>query len=167
MGFGAIEIEHKWIGYVYSEEGLSRLTLPQGSRQEALDELGEDVLSASGADDDIEALTAFMETYFDGGQADAAAFTLDLDGYTEFQTQVLERVRAIPRGEVLTYGQVAADVGRPGAARAVGATMAANPVCVIIPCHRVIAGDGGLGGFGGGLPLKRRMLEMEGALSSQ
>ena len=61
-----------------------------------------------------------------------------------------------------SYAEVAASVGRPNAARAVGAAMASNPVCVIIPCHRVIGSDGSLAGFGGGLELKRRMLELEG-----
>ena len=167
MGFGVIEIDHGWMGYVYSERGLSRLTLPRDSRQEAFDELGADVFAAGGGEDAaaVGLLTVFLKAYFDGRPANATPFTLDLAGYTEFQTQVLERVRDIPRGEVLSYGQVAAEVGRPAAARAVGATMAANPVCVIIPCHRVVAADGGLGGYGGGLSMKRRMLEMEGALS--
>ena len=167
MGFGVIEAGQGWMGYVYSELGLARLTLPHDSRQEAFEELGPDVFAAGVGENGtaVGRRTAFLQAYFDGRPADAPPFSIDLAGHTEFQTDVLERVRAIPRGETLSYGQVAAEVGRPGAARAVGATMAANPVCVIIPCHRVVAADGGLGGYGGGLSMKRRMLEMEGALN--
>ena len=166
MSFGVIEVGQGWMGYVYSERGLARLTLPLDSRHDAYDALGPDVFGAGGEDNKaaVGMLKAFLKSYFAGRPADAAPFTVDLAGHTEFQTQVLERVRAIPRGETLSYGELAAEVGRPGAARAVGATMASNPVCVIIPCHRVVAADGGLGGYGGGLPMKRRMLEMEGAL---
>jgi O-6-methylguanine DNA methyltransferase len=67
----------------------------------------------------------------------------------------------IPRGETRSYGWVAQQVGKPRASRAVGAACGANPVPVIIPCHRVIAGDGSIGGFGGGLPMKRRLLALE------
>ena len=68
----------------------------------------------------------------------------------------------IPHGETRSYGWVAKQIGKPKASRAVGAACGANPVPVIVPCHRVIAGDGSLGGFGGGLPMKRRLLRSEG-----
>jgi len=76
---------------------------------------------------------------------------------------VWEVARAIPRGETRTYGQIARQVGSPRAARAVGQAMANNPWPVIVPCHRVLGSDGRLTGFGGGLEMKRRMLEMERA----
>ena len=87
---------------------------------------------------------------------------LDLSTGTTFQQSVWRALRTIPRGETRSYGWVARKVGRPGASRAVGAACGANPIPVIIPCHRVIAGDGSLGGFGGGLPMKRRLLQIEG-----
>ncbi len=71
---------------------------------------------------------------------------------------------AIPRGETRSYAWIAKKIGKPNATRAVGAACGANPVPIIVPCHRVIASDGSLGGFGGGLPLKRRLLKLEGAL---
>ncbi len=86
---------------------------------------------------------------------------LDLSGFTEFQRQVFAAVQSIPRGQTLTYGEVALLVGRPGAARAVGQTMAKNPFLILVPCHRVVSKEG-LGGFGWGLEAKRRLLEAEG-----
>jgi methylated-DNA-[protein]-cysteine S-methyltransferase len=87
---------------------------------------------------------------------------LDLSSGTEFQQKVWRVLMTIPRGETRSYGWVAKKIGRPGASRAVGAACGANPVPVIVPCHRVIAGDGSIGGFGGGLPMKRRLLKSEG-----
>lgn len=87
---------------------------------------------------------------------------LDLRG-TEFQLRCWQELLRIPCGETRTYGEMAARVGQPGAARAVGSANGANPVPVIVPCHRVVAREG-LGGFGGGLAKKRAMLELEGAL---
>jgi O-6-methylguanine DNA methyltransferase len=85
---------------------------------------------------------------------------LDLKG-TTFQLEVWAALRRIPFGRVVTYGQLAAMVGRLGAARAVGQANGANPVAVIVPCHRVVA-SGGLGGYGGGLARKRLLLGLEG-----
>jgi methylated-DNA-[protein]-cysteine S-methyltransferase len=81
---------------------------------------------------------------------------------TQFQRAVWDALAAIPYGEVRTYAEVARVVGKPAAFRAVGQANHRNPVAPFIPCHRVIASHGGLGGYGGGLMLKRRMLELEG-----
>ena len=70
-------------------------------------------------------------------------------------------LRAIPYGETTSYGEIAAAVGRPDAVRAVGSTNGRNPIAVIVPCHRVIGADGALVGYGGGLPRKRLLLELE------
>ena len=80
-----------------------------------------------------------------------------------FARAVLARVRAIPFGQTLSYGEVAAAVGKPRAARAVGQAVGSNPLPLLIPCHRVLAANGGLGGFGGGLAWKRFLLDLEGA----
>jgi methylated-DNA-[protein]-cysteine S-methyltransferase len=90
---------------------------------------------------------------------------LHLDQLTAFQQQVLEAVAAIPCGSVLTYTQVAAQVGRPRAARAVGAALGANPWPVLVPCHRVVGAAGQLVGFSapGGVATKARMLQQEQA----
>lgn len=89
-------------------------------------------------------------------------FTVPLDrsGQTPFRRRVLEALVAIPYGTVVTYGALAERIGRPGAARAVGGACGANPLPLVIPCHRVVAADG-LGGYGPGLALKRRLLALE------
>lgn len=88
---------------------------------------------------------------------------IDWSGMTEFQEQVLRTTFDIPFGEVSTYGQLAAQVGRPGSARAVGRVQATNPMPLVIPCHRVIGSDGKLHGYGGrgGLKTKSWLLNME------
>ncbi len=85
---------------------------------------------------------------------------LDMSGFTDFQKNVIAAVQSIPRGKTLTYGEVALLAGRPGAARAVGQVMARNSFAIIIPCHRVVSRKG-LGGFGWGLDIKKRLLELE------
>jgi len=78
-----------------------------------------------------------------------------------FHAKVLRALARVPYGRTVTYGELAARVGRPHGARAVGQAMARNPVPLVIPCHRVVACGGGLGGYGGGLDLKRRLLDLE------
>lgn len=80
---------------------------------------------------------------------------------TEFQQAVWESVSRIPKGKTLTYGELAADAGYPGAARAVGQAVGSNPIPLLIPCHRVVASNG-IGGFGGDIRLKKRLLAAEG-----
>jgi methylated-DNA-[protein]-cysteine S-methyltransferase len=100
--------------------------------------------------------------HYAGAPSELEVVPLDLPGETDFQAAVRAAVRAIPRGEVRSYGDIAKAAGRPGAARAVGQVMAHNPVAPFVPCHRVVAANGSLGGFGGGLPMKRRLLLDEG-----
>jgi methylated-DNA-[protein]-cysteine S-methyltransferase len=87
---------------------------------------------------------------------------LDIHG-TEFQKRVWRELEKIPYGETRSYAQIAAAIGTPRAVRAVGAANGANPVAIVVPCHRVIGSGGKLTGYGGGLPLKKRLLELEGA----
>lgn len=111
---------------------------------------------------DVEAYLAGTRRVFD--------LPVDLTGSPEWDRLVLGGVRAVPFGQVTSYGRVARRVGRAGAARAVGGTVGRNPVGLMIPCHRVIAGDGSLGGYGGAwmgarealLEVKRTLLELEG-----
>jgi len=86
----------------------------------------------------------------------------DLSGFSDFEKRVLSHLRAVPPGRVTTYGNMAATLGSPGAARTVGGVMAKNPFPIIIPCHRVVRSDRTLGGFSYGPSLKRRLLEAEG-----
>ena len=104
-----------------------------------------------------------VQAYLAGERRD---FTLRVAARgTPFQERVWAALRGIPRGETISYGELAARVGRPGAARAVGAANARNPVCLIVPCHRVIAADGGLHGYAFGAATKRWLLELEGVTS--
>ena len=88
---------------------------------------------------------------------------LNLDG-TPFQLAVWQELLRIPYGETRSYGEIARNLGKPGAARAVGMANNANPIPIIIPCHRVIGSDGSLVGFAGGLPTKQKLLAVEGVI---
>ena len=101
--------------------------------------------------------------YFAGKRAD---FDLPLaPAGTAFQRAVWLQLQQIPYGETISYGELARRVGNPKASRAVGSANGANPLPIVIPCHRVIAGDGTLGGFGGGLPTKQTLLALEQSAS--
>ncbi|MFF2326056.1 MULTISPECIES: methylated-DNA--[protein]-cysteine S-methyltransferase [unclassified Streptomyces] len=105
-----------------------------------------------------------LAAYFAGASRE---FSLDLDWSltSGFNRQVLRELAAgVPYGAVVGYGDLAGRVGQPWAAQAVGAAMGSNPLPVVVPCHRVVESDGGLGGFGGGLETKRKLLALEGVL---
>ncbi|GGL83948.1 methylated-DNA--protein-cysteine methyltransferase [Streptomyces fumigatiscleroticus] len=105
-----------------------------------------------------------VEAYFAGERRD---FDLPLDWslISGFHREVLrELASGVPYGTVVGYGDLAGRVGQPGAAQAVGLAMGANPLPVVVPCHRVVESDGGIGGFGGGLETKRKLLALEGVL---
>ena len=104
-----------------------------------------------------------LARYFSGEAVDFDNYEVDLTGYTEFQRRVYEETRAIPPGEVRTYGEIAQAIGKPGASRAVGNALGRNPACIVIPCHRVVGANGGLGGFTSGLRWKRDLLRLEAA----
>ncbi|MBQ0987068.1 methylated-DNA--[protein]-cysteine S-methyltransferase [Streptomyces sp. F63] len=105
-----------------------------------------------------------LRAYFAGART---AFDLELDWSLSsgFSLRVLrELASGVPYGTVVSYQDLADRVGEPGAARAVGVAMGSNPLPVVVPCHRVVEQNGGIGGFGGGLPTKRALLELEGVL---
>jgi len=104
-----------------------------------------------------------LEEYFAGGRRDFT-FSLDMRG-TEFQLACWHALLAIPYGETRTYADIARAVGRPQGFRAVGMANNRNPIAIVVPCHRVIASDGTLCGYGGGLDIKSKLLQLEGALS--
>ena len=105
-----------------------------------------------------------IDEYFDG-RRHGFELPVDLNELNTFQRSVLTACAAIPFGSVASYGDLAATIGHPGAARAVGNALGGNPVAIVIPCHRVIAAGGRIGGFGGGrlaIAVKRRLLAIEG-----
>jgi O-6-methylguanine DNA methyltransferase len=107
----------------------------------------------------IEKVEAELDEYFSGRRTEFAV-PLDLRG-TAFQRAVWEDLLGIPYGELRNYGEVARAIGRPNASRAVGAAVGANPVPILVPCHRVIGASGRLTGYGGGLQVKRKLLALE------
>jgi methylated-DNA-[protein]-cysteine S-methyltransferase len=136
-------------------------------RDKALDRLasrlGTQPVEAPGAPQLAEAIRQ-VDAYFAG---DRQVFELPLDWslISGFNRQVLRELAVgVPFGSVVGYGDLARRVGQPGAAQAVGMAMGANPLPVVVPCHRVVESDGGIGGFGGGLEAKRKLLALEGVL---
>lgn len=119
--------------------------------------LGDDARRSRSA---LSELRSQLAEYF-AGERRSFDLELDLSSVSEFGRWALAETARIPYGQTRTYGQVAASMGRPEAARAVGGALNRNPVCVLIPCHRVLGSDGSLTGFGGGLERKRRLLELE------
>jgi len=111
------------------------------------------------ADEPFARIASQLAEYFEGKRR-TFDVELQMEG-TPFQLEVWSALRGIPYGEVRSYADVARQIGRPKAVRAVGAANGANPIPIIVPCHRVIGSSGALTGFGGGLGVKRRLLELE------
>jgi methylated-DNA-[protein]-cysteine S-methyltransferase len=142
-----------------------RAVLPCASRTAAIAALAMPGTTEAPADPLLNAAAKAISEYFAGKPVDFD-LPLDLSDGTPFQQAVWRATSRISRGKMRSYGQIAAAIGNPKAARAVGAAMAANPIPPIVPCHRVIGGDGALCGFMGGregVELKRKMLRLEGA----
>ena len=117
--------------------------------------------AARNGDDFVPNVVARLEAFFAGEPVDFGDVELDLEELTDFQRACADALRELPRGEVVTYGELAALAGRPGAARAAGTFCARNKLCIFIPCHRVVAA-GGIGSYGSsGIGVKRRLLALE------
>jgi methylated-DNA-[protein]-cysteine S-methyltransferase len=155
----------------WSESGITRVELPARAR---VPEDARDAVAgiAGPAIEDARDVPAFVRdavagivALLAGEPRDLREVPLDEDGIDDFRRAVYAATRAVGPGETASYGEIARAIGRPDAARAVGAALGANPYPVVVPCHRVLAADGALTGFSapGGLATKRRMLEIEGA----
>ena len=142
-----------------SEIGLVALEFDRGSFPPTKDKK----ISWEESPQKIEPYARELSEYFAGKRRDFS-FSLDLRG-TPFQLQCWRALIAIPYGKTRTYADIARAVRKPQAFRAVGMANNRNPIAVVVPCHRVIASDGTLCGYGGGLDIKRRLLELEGALT--
>ena len=160
LQYSVFGVEAGWVGVLASPAGIRRLNLSQESPADAIEGL-------TGACQELAAeahfpdLQARLERYFRGDDAPLDD-VLDLVG-TDFQRRAWEAARSIPRGETRSYGWIAQSIGSPGAARAVGQAMRANPVPFIVPCHRVVGSGGAMRGYGGpdGVEMKMRLLAME------
>ncbi|MDK2888323.1 MAG: methylated-DNA-[protein]-cysteine S-methyltransferase [Thermoanaerobacter sp.] len=157
-----------WVGTAWSERGLVALTFPRPHREGALAALrdesgcGANCRGGSAAEEWLSVLEERLNRYFRGQRVSFTDIPVDFSLYRPFTARVLEIVRRIGYGQLWSYRQVAEAAGYPGAARAAGGAVRANRVPLVIPCHRVICSDGSPGGFGGGLPLKQWLLELEG-----
>ena len=145
--------------------GVERVRAPLGHAAVATDGsvVSEIHLRSGARDDGTSALAADLRRYFAGEPTDFTDYEVELESRSEFERAVLAATRSIPYGKLQTYGQIARAIGEPDAARAVGQALGRNPACVVIPCHRVVAANGGLGGFTGGLRWKEALLRLEGS----
>ncbi len=152
------------VAVVWSKQGLRRAFLPVRGRSAAERQL-ESIDPAPTPGRANGALRRAIRAYYAGDPETFGDVTLDIDGGSDFERDIWDACRQIGYGHTISYGGLAAQVGRPGAARAVGRAMGRNPVAPIVPCHRVIHSCGGLGGYSGpgGLGLKQRLLDMEEA----
>ncbi len=164
MKYTTFNSDPGWIGILTSPEGLLATTLPQGSAEEARRQLGNEVSQAIWSPHLFSDLVERLQAYFRGHRV-TFPDKLDLSGATTFQREVWRVTRLIPYGETRSYRWVAEQVKSPRAARAVGQTLGKNPLPIIVPCHRVVAGDGKLRGFRGGLELKRYLIWLEASAS--
>jgi methylated-DNA-[protein]-cysteine S-methyltransferase len=149
-------------GAVFTARGLACLTLPGEPRQRQVMWARRQLkhLRQVAAGNLPERLEAELNDYF-AGSLTTFSIALDPRG-TPFQQRVWQAVYEVGYGKVSTYAQVAHAIGRPAAVRAVGAANGANPIAILIPCHRLVGVDGSLRGYGGGLPFKQMLLQLEG-----
>lgn len=123
---------------------------------------GSPASAGAAAERPVDEVSAAFEAYFAGDLDALHGVPVDLGGRTAFSLAILTALRDVRGGGLTSYGRLGAAAGRPLAGRAVGRAVGANPLPVVVPCHRVVAGDGSLGGFSGGLPAKRWLLAHEG-----
>ena len=150
-------IIHAWS----SEQGLVAVHLgevPSPAREVGGRPLSS--ISILAADEDLSRFAESLRRYL-RGEPLAWAGALDLRGLTEFECRVYQEVREIPWAQTRSYADVARGVGRPSATRAVGNALHRNPLPIVVPCHRVVNSGGKLGGYAGGLPMKKKLLAME------
>lgn len=146
-----------------SERGLCRISFepdPEAEEERLARGFGARVLRSPRPVDEAR---RELDDYFEG-KRQTFELPVDLRPLTDFNRAVLEHLVRVPYGHVTTYGTLAARVGRPRAARAIGMVMNRNPIPIVLPCHRVVGANGSLVGYGGGLPRKEQLLRLEGAL---
>ncbi len=148
-----------WCGVTAGLRGIVRVALPQRSQQQVRKQLG----SSQEGDSRLaaEAVQQIQEYLY--GRRWQFTVPVDWELTSGFARQILKACTRIPYGETISYSELARWAGKEGAARAAGQALAANPVPILVPCHRVVCADGSLGGFAGGLEIKRRLLELEGS----
>jgi methylated-DNA-[protein]-cysteine S-methyltransferase len=152
-------------GIVWGDRGLIGVHLPESKPARTRTSLERRFSGATPAPPpDVELAIDGIVALLAGAKRDLRELVLDMDGVPAFSRRVYELARTIPPGSTMTYGDIAVRLGSPGTARAVGQALGQNPFPIVVPCHRVLAAAGGMGGFSapGGVKTKRRMLEIEG-----
>jgi len=160
-----IQTDLGWVAAVWCDGRLVATSLPRATEEGAARACA---ITAPFVrpDHSMKTFCEDIARYFAGEPVDFRQYPVALPHVSSFVRRVLEAARQIPYGQVRTYGWVAAKAGNAKAARAAGYAMSVNPIPLIVPCHRVIGAGGRLTGFGGGLPLKRTLLELEGITCS-
>ena len=167
MTFALFETAIGTCGVAWTEQGLARVQLPEATSAAAAARLARWSDGAAEAPTPYPAaiaqLIADMQSLLRGERIDFSSVTLDIARLPDFDRRVYAIARAIPAGSTLTYGDVAAKLGDLGLSRAVGQALGRNPIPIVIPCHRVVAAGGEIGGFSaaGGAATKRRILDIE------
>jgi methylated-DNA-[protein]-cysteine S-methyltransferase len=153
-------------GVVWGERGIAGFHLPDANPARTRAGLTRRFPGASPAEPTPQVQQAIdgIVALLNGEKRDLREIVLDVEALPDFNRRVYELARTIPPGTTLTYGEIAVRLGTPGMARAVGQVLGQNPWPIVVPCHRVLAAGGGMGGFSapGGVSTKRRMLEIEG-----
>ncbi|MDH4201892.1 MAG: methylated-DNA--[protein]-cysteine S-methyltransferase [Phycisphaerae bacterium] len=157
-----------WFGLLGNENGLIRTCLPVAHKEAVQGRMLSDIPNAERSKTAFLMLETQIHYYYRGQPVDFSDVNVRLDGFSKFQQKVLAVLRTVKYGETVSYGQLAKLSGNPKAARAIGSVMAANPLPLIIPCHRVIRADGAPGDFSapGGTETKIRMLNLENSMLS-
>jgi len=164
--YDIFETTEGFVAVVASDKGVLRTTLPERSFERALEAAHPEIAAAESDPDALRAVRAKIEAYLAGEPVDFDILELDFGAAAPFFKRAWEACRRIGRGEVRSYGWLAGAAGSPLAARAAGQAMARNRLPLLVPCHRILNSAGDLHGFGGGgLPLKAKLLKMEGALN--
>ncbi|HJQ46181.1 MAG TPA: methylated-DNA--[protein]-cysteine S-methyltransferase [Amycolatopsis sp.] len=171
QGFAVFDTAIGHCGIAWGERGVVSVRLPDRDAERTRARLGAHFPEAQEVEPppSIRQAIGEIRALLGGEALDLAGVELDLTGVPDFHRRVYEIARAIPPGKVLTYGGVAAKLGMPGSAQAVGQALGCNPFPIVVPCHRVLAAGGKMGGFSapGGVDTKRRMLVVEGAQPEQ
>jgi methylated-DNA-[protein]-cysteine S-methyltransferase len=166
IGHAVFETELGFMGVAWSENGLTRLCLPQRNRDgvERLLLRLDGTIPAGDRPQWVHELIDAIKAYAAGETVDFSAFPVDLTGVDDFRLAIYAAARRLAFGEVTTYGELAKRAGHAGLARETGAALGANPVPLVIPCHRITAAGGKIGGFSapGGSATKEKMLGLEG-----
>jgi methylated-DNA-[protein]-cysteine S-methyltransferase len=149
-----------WVGILSSQAGVKRIILPRKSEAEVYKQLRTSPGQTKESIGSLHRLIQLLRRYFSGERVNFPD-ELDFSGATSFQRDVWRAAMSIPYGQSRSYKWVAERTGRPRAARAVGQALGKNPLPVIVPCHRVVANNGGPGGFSGGIGMKKRLLSLE------